>query len=137
MQTKTVFLKEKIYYYDSEDEETGTIFYPNRVADALTEPEENRKLYDHYANDPRVRRMSASIPLKVTMTGDSVKLDYSIRTHRDGRFPNDWTGSGWWLTVNLPNCYTCNVSDYAEYEHVAGYGDQITQRLTRGSCQIV
>ncbi len=136
METKTRFLKNKIYYFDSTDEETGTVFFPDKTVDALTEPEENRRLYDRYLNDPHVRQMSTTIPLSVELTHNSIKLDYSIRTHRDANFPDDWTGSGWWLTFSLPNCYTCKVQDYAEYDHAAGYGDVVTQRLERGSCQI-
>ena len=136
MKTRTQFLKDKIYWYDSVDSQAGTIFYPGQTVDALTAPEENRALYDQYRNNPRVRALQASIPLTVTMTHDTVRLDYSIRTHQDPRFPDDWTGTGWWITFRMPDCYSCVVEDYAEYDHTAGRGDNVTQKLTRGSCQI-
>lgn len=128
---KIVVLDEKIFYYDSPWEKTATIFYPNQTVDALTDSNQNRKMYDQFRT--AAKRRSTSIPLTSTAEGEDLTLQWSVRNPVP---PFGWSGSGFTVKLHFPNCRTCEVTDYYEYEHAAFTGDSVTKRMVSQRCSM-
>lgn len=131
---KLVVRQGRIFYYDSPDEDVGTVFYPGKTVDALLDSAQNRRLLDRYMRSAVTR--SASLPLTAKYDAESVTLQWSIRYR--GRSPSvsDWSENGWRLSIRIPSCYTCDISHYEEYERVDGRPEIIIKSLNRQSCQI-